>query len=176
GLSCGDANILYRGLAYDSGLMKRLTDIKPDGFTSEGRPLNYHYSSMNEYIHAVPLVRNSGLAIDFPYDLLKAALRMPYERATLSGYVPVTGDNGCGMSVQPSPLCDVVYDLFPNEEWLYQAGARSTPLTFLKSLKTKPPEKNAWKKAIKTEPTLFPQAGFAILRSGNVPEEQVYLT
>ncbi|MDP6355032.1 MAG: heparinase II/III family protein, partial [Planctomycetota bacterium] len=176
GLSCGDANILHRGLAYDSGLMKRLTDIKPDGFSSEGRPLNYHYSSMNEYIHAVPLVRNSGLAIDFPYDLLKAALRMPYERATLSGYVPVTGDNGCGMSVHPSPLCDVVYDLFPNEEWLYQAGARSTPHTFLKSLKEKPPEKDAWKKAIKTEPTLFPQAGFAILRSGNVPEEQVYLT
>ena len=176
GLSCGDANILYRGLQWESGLVKRLTDIKPDGFSSEGRPLNYHYASMNEYVTSVPLIKNSGLPVEVPFDLLKAAVRMPYERATLSGYVPVTGDNGTGGSARANRLCDVVYELFPEEEWLYRAGRRSTLRTFLKSVEDGPPEADAWRDALKDTPTLFPHAGFAILRSGKTQEEQVYVT
>lgn len=176
GLSCQDANILYRGLGYDSGLLQRLTDIKPDGFSSEGRPLNYHFASMAEYITSVPLVRNSGLNVSIPSEALKTAVRMPFERATLSGYVPTTGDSACGGSVSPHPLCDTVYDLFPEEAWLYETGTRSTVRTFLRSLTEGPPKPEAWRKHLKTEPTLFPHAGFAILRSGLKPEDQVFLT
>lgn len=170
GLSFNDANILYRGLPWDSGLLKRLTDIGPDGFSSEALPLNYHYASMAEYIRSVPFIRRSELKIEIPVELLKSAVRMPYERATLSDYVATTGDMACGLSVRPGPLYDVACELSP-ERWLYELGTRSTLRTFFKARKEGQPDKNAWRKYLKTEPTPFPYAGFAILHSDTTGED-----
>jgi hypothetical protein len=173
---CDDATILHRGLLADGGLAKRLTDITADGFSSEGRPLNYHFAGMTEYLPTLTYLRNSGLPLEVPFDRILAAVRMPLQRATLSGYVPTTGDNAAGSWVGPGFHYDIVYELFPQEEWLYEVGAQSTLRTMLKGLADGPPAADAWKKHLSPEPTHFPDAGFAILRQGDTPETQVYAT
>ncbi|MFQ5807989.1 MAG: heparinase II/III family protein [Armatimonadota bacterium] len=175
GLVFGDATILHRGLLADGGLAKRLTDITADGFSSEGRPLNYHFAGMTEYLPTLLYVRNSGLPIELPYERLLAAVRMPLERATLTGHVPASGDAGAGWGMRPSSHYDVVYELFPEAEWLYELGRQSTVRTLLKSV-SEPPARDAWKTHLRREPTLFRDAGMAILREGDTADEQVYAT
>jgi hypothetical protein len=81
------------------------------------------------------------------------------------------------VKVRSQPLADYLYTLFPQEKWLYQIGANSTLATQAHFFETgEKPDPNAWKQLLETAPHLFPEAGMAVLRSGDTPETQIQLT
>ena len=63
GLVFNDANLVQFALNSEPGLISRLADIDSDGFSSEGRPPNYHTAAMDEYFPAMALLHNSGLNV-----------------------------------------------------------------------------------------------------------------
>lgn len=178
GLVFDDANLVRQALATDAGLLARLGDIDADGFSSEGRPPNYHLAGMNEYLPAIAYLLNSGLKIDIPKERLLAALRMPYERATLWGVIPNTGDCGRGgFRVGASSQADEIVSLFPKESWLGDIARGGSLPAKIRNLQTgHVPDKEAWRGLLDTKPRLFRDAGFAILRSGDTPETQIMAT
>jgi hypothetical protein len=179
GLTFDDANMVYRALYSDAGLLRRIADITPDGFSAEGRPLNYHFAGMTEYLPTLVYLANSGLKIDYPAGNLLAAIKMPYQRAALTGLVPASGDCGRGASwyAGRQPLADYLYALFPQEQWLYDIGTLSTPAAQAHFFATgKKPDEAAWRQLLETTPQLFPDGGMAVLRSGDTPETQIQLT
>ena len=177
GLAFDDAHIVRWATRGDCGLVSRLYDIDRDGFSSEGRPLNYHFGAMQEYLPSITYLENSGLKIDYPKERLLAAIRMPYERATLSGRVPTTGDCGRAQGVGLNPLADCLIAIFPEEKWLFEIGAAGTVSKKLWLLREgRAQDAEAWRKLLETKPRLFRDAGMAILRSGTTPEAQVMAT
>jgi hypothetical protein len=177
GLAWRDAGLVRWALYHDAGLLARLADIDADGFSSEGRPLNYHFAEMAEYLPSLAFLENSGLSVAYPKEHLLAAIRMPFERATLSGVIPSSGDCGRGMQAGPNALADYLAGLFPAEEWLLSVGTRSTLQSRLRQLgRPAPTTESPWRSLLETEPRLFREAGLAILRSGTTPETQVMVT
>lgn len=172
GLACRDANLVRWALKSDPGLLSRLLDIDSDGFSSEGRPVNYQFAGMTEYLPSIGFLVNSGLPADFPRERLLAAVRMPFQRAALNGVIPNTGDCGRGQGARRNELADALIPLFPQEEWLYAAGA--TPLRLL--LAGRQQDGNAWKTLLEPAPRLFAGAGMGILRAGTTAEIQVMAT
>jgi len=177
GIVFDDAHLVYLATRRDCGLISRLQDIDPDGFSSEGRPLNYHHAAASEYLPSVTHLANSGLKIDYGKERILAAIRMPFYRATLTGQVPNTGDCGRGMAVRATALADILAGVAPNEKWLTDAGRGSTlPAKIRRHKLGLKHERNRWKRLLETKPRLFRDAGFAILRTGTTPETQVMLT
>lgn len=177
GLVFDDANLVHWATQRDAGLFARLGDLDADGFSSEGRPVNYHLAAMDEYLASLAYLENSGLKLDYPKDRLLAAIRMPFQRATLSGDVPISGDMGRGFRVRNSDLADELYPLFPKEKWLLELGNRSTLRTQVEALQSGAREnKDGWKSLLETEPRLYKNAGFAILRNGDKIENQIMAT
>jgi len=177
GIAFDDAHLVRWATRTDSGVITRLSDIDGDGFSSEGRPINYHFAAMSEYLPAISFLENCGLNIDYPKERLLAAIRMPYLRADLSGKIPSTGDCGRGQGVRNNRLADYLVTVFPEERWLFEIGGASTvakKLWMLKAGAEVDPE--AWKKLLETKPRRFPEAGMAILRSGETPETQIMAT
>lgn len=177
GIVFDDAHLVRHALMSDPGIIRRLEDITSDGFSSEGRPINYHYAAMDEYLPALGYLELSGLKVDYPKDRLLAALRMPYLRATLWGSVPITGDMGRGAYVRGTRLADYLVSLFPDQPWLLEVGWGATMSAKAASLRTgRKPDPEAWRKQVQAAPQLFADAGLAILRSGDKPEDQVMVT
>ncbi len=177
GLAFHDAAMLRWALYSDAGLLRRLNDITPDGFTSEGRPLNYHHAAMSEYLPALAFLDNSQIAVDFPKERLLAAIRMPYQRATLDGFIPNTGDIGRGFRVGKRTEADWLVGMFPDETWLFDLGNLSTIQAQLAAHRTgRRPEAQAWQQLVESRPRLFEYAGYAILRSGQTSAEQIMTT
>src|SRR5204862_6356382 len=85
GFATGDANMIYRGTLYPTGLVGRMHDISPDGFSDEGSALNYHLAAMREWLPSIGLVSNSGLPFAGITDRAAAALKMSLARASLNG-------------------------------------------------------------------------------------------
>jgi len=177
GLAFGDAGLVRWALKSDPGLLRRLEDISPDGFSSEGRPLNYHHAAMSEYLPALAYLGNSNIAVELPAERLLAAIRMPFQRATLAGFVPATGDSGRGMKVGKRSEADWLIGLFPKEDWLFDLGTLSSPAARLAAYRSgRRPSPDAWQGLIETEPRLFADTGYAILRTGRSVAEQVMVT
>jgi len=177
GLVFDDANLVRWALQTDSGLLRRLGDIDPEGFSTEGRPINYHFAAMSEYLPAISFLANSGLKTDIPKERLLEAVRMPYRRATLWGYVPNTGDCGRGFRVGNTALADELISIFPSEDWLLDIGLNTTPSIKLRRLLAgRAVEPQGYRKLLETKPRLFREAGLAILRTGETPETQIMTT
>ena len=177
GLAFRDANMVRWALRSDPGLLRRLEDITSGGFSSEGRPVNYHYAAMSEYLPALGFLDNAGMAVSFPKDRILAAVRMPYQRATLSGLVPNTGDCGRGVRVNRTHLADHLIGMFPEEKWLFDLGRLSTvPAQLMAHRRDERPDSSGWKELLETSPRLFKGAGYAILRQGDSAEEQIMAT
>jgi hypothetical protein len=177
GLVFRDAGLVRAALFSDAGLLPRLLDLTPDGFSSEGRPLNYHRAAMAEYLPSLAYLAQAHLEVDFPRERLLAAVRMPYRRATLAGLVPNSGDCGRGFSVGPSSEAHGLLDMFPGEAWLYDIGRGDTIPAQLRAWRTgKAPDPKAAAALLETTPTLFADAGLAILRQGGTAAEQVMAT
>src|SRR5207248_1420938 len=75
GFATGDANMIYRGTLYPTGLVGRMHDISPDGFSDEGSALNYHLAAMREWLPSIGLLANSGLPFAGITDRAAAALK-----------------------------------------------------------------------------------------------------
>lgn len=177
GIVFDDAHMVYLATQRDCGLISRLQDIDADGFSSEGRPLNYHHAAADEYLPSVTHLENSGLKIAYGKERILAAVRMPFYRATLSGLVPNTGDCGRGQRIGPNRLADILAGIAPDQKWLVDAGRGSTiPAKLRRHRQGIQPERDRWKKLLENGPRLFPHAGFAILRAGDTPETQIMLT
>lgn len=177
GIVFDDAGMLYDGLMTDAGLRARITDIDSQGFSSEGRPLNYHFSGMVEYLPSVLYIVNSGLPVELETGRLLEAMRMPYSRVTLTGQGPASGDCGRGNRVGPQPLAAQLLGLFPKEEWLLDAAGPASMQAKLHALRTgRTTSAEAYRRLIDSDPKLFRESGFAILRSGRAVEEQVMAT
>lgn len=176
GLLFDDANLVYWATMRDAGLLKRLNDIDEDGFSSEGRPVTYHLAAMAEYLPALVYLHNSGLQIPgFDKNKILKAFEMPYERATLAEQVPISGDMARGYTIRNSNLADYLIGLFPDQEWLLEAGTGSTLAAQARRLAAAPATANTTP-LLRTAPKLYKDAGFAILRSGTTPETQVMAT
>jgi hypothetical protein len=177
GLVFDDAGLVKHALRSDPGLTSRLTDLDADGFSSEGRPVNYHYAAMEEYLPALVYLKNSGLGGEVPKDRLLDAVKMPYRRATLWGAIPNTGDCGRWLRVGPSRLADQLIELFPEEKWLLDLGMGSTTEAKIMAVDEKRvPNPEAYKQYLETAPRLFRDAGLAILREGATPQTQIMAT
>lgn len=177
GIVFDDAHMLYQGLMTDAGLRARIMDIDEQGFSSEARPLNYHFSGMVEYLPSVLYIINSGLALKLQTNRLLEAMRMPYRRVTLTGQGPASGDCGRGNKVGPQPLAAQLFGIFPHEDWLLDAAGASSAQAKLCAIRAgRTPSAEAYRRLISADPTLFREAGFAILRSGAMAEEQVMAT
>jgi len=175
GLVFDDATMVYQATLRDQGLLRRIDDIDVDGFSGEGRPLNYHFGSMVEYLPGLCYLKNSGLPVTLPKDRLLAAVRMPYQRATLWGRVPSAGDNASGTVVGRSPAADYLASLYPEETWLNDIAGGGTIPQKLRAA-AEPPPAEGWRALIESTPRLFRTAGFAILRTGETPETQIMVT
>ena len=172
GIAFDDANLVRWALKSDPGLLSRLRDIDADGFSSEGRPINYHFAAMSEYLPSIGYLSNMGIAIDFPKERLLAAVRMPFQRAALTGHIPNSGDCGRWQNAGPNRLADALIPFFPEEAWLWDVGASG-----LRRVTAGVSEKPGnWKTLLETKPRLFREAGLAILRNGDTPEEQIQVT
>jgi hypothetical protein len=177
GIVFDDAGLVRHALYSDPGLIRRLNDITPDGFSSEGRPLNYHFAAMAEYVPALTYLAQSGLKVDYQKDKLLGALRMPFLRATLWGAVPLTGDMGRGWTLRTTSLADDLLSIFPDQDWLADIGQGSTLAAKARMVRTgRKPDDGAWHKLVSPQPQLFADAGLAILRSGDKPENQIQVT
>lgn len=173
GLVFDDAHLVYWATHSDPGVLSRLRDLDADGFSAEGRPLNYHFAGMTEYLPSLVYLKNSGISAAYPAARLLAAFRMPYYRAALNGIVPATGDCGRGrQGAGPNRLADLLIALFPDADWLYAVGA--SPLRL--KLAGRTVARDDWKKLLDPAPHLFPSAGLAILREGKTPESQIMAT
>ena len=165
GLVFDDANLIRWALLNDTGLLNRLADITPDGFSSEGRPVSYHYGAMAEYLPTLTYVVRSGLNVTIPRQNLAEALLMPYRRASLWGRIPSTGDCGRGLSIGSNPLTAQMMEI---------VGDSTPELAYaLRSPSVAPDE---WRKLLETKPRLFEAAGLAILRSGDTTDTQIMAT
>ena len=177
GLIFDDARLVFLALRRDCGLLPRLQDIDSDGFSSEGRPLNYHWAGASEYLPSVTHLINSGLNVQADVRSILAALRMPYRRATLSGFVPNSGDCGRGQSVRTTPLADILIGIVPSETWLADIGTDSTiPAKLRRYRAGDKREPDGWRRHLETAPTLFREAGLAILRKGETANDQIMAT
>lgn len=177
GAACDDAGLVRWAAMRDSGLLARLGDIDADGFSSEGRALNYHYAEMAEYLPSVAYLANCGLALPLPRERLLAALRMPYARATLWGRVPNSGDCGRGMAVGPTSMADPLSEIMPQERWLVDIGNGTTLVSRLRRLQAGgATDPRAWERMLDPKPRLFAETGMAVLRSGETPDSQIMLT
>ncbi len=177
GIVFDDAHLVRWALNTDAGLISRLRDIDDEGFSSEGRPLNYHTAAMDEYLPAMAYLANSGLNVAYPKERLLEAVRMPYRRATLWGAVPNTGDCGRGMTVSNSPLADYLVELFPEENWLLDIGRDRTLAAKVRRAATgRQPQPQGYTQYLESKPRLFRGAGLAILRAGETPETQIMAT
>jgi len=168
GLVFDDANMVRFALLTDPGLISRLADIDEDGFSSEGRPANYHLAAMDEFLPAMAYLHNSGLKVSFPRDRLLAAVKMLYERATSWGLIPNSGDCGRGgMIVSKSTQAEALLPIFPDVPWLLDISKNQTLLSKARHMAlARQPLNNGHLQLINTEPRLFKTAGMAILRSG----------
>lgn len=177
GIVFDDALMLYHAAATDAGLLVRIADIDGDGFSSEGRPIGYQFAGMAEYLPAVVYLDNAGLNLPFDKRKLLGAMRMPYRRATLTGWAPNCGDCARGFKAGLQPLAANLVAMFPDERWLLDVSGKGTLSAkiraYLGGVKADP---DAWRSLLETEPTLFPEAGFAILRAGATAEEQIMVT
>lgn len=177
GLVFNDAPLVWHAVQSDTGLASRLKDLDAEGFSSEGRPINYHLAAMQEYLPAISYIRNSGLPVNLPTENLLAAVRMPYERANLAGTVPNAGDCGRGIQLGPTALADELVALFPEEDWLLDCGKSSTLAAKIRRLgKGAEPRKSGWENLLDSQPKVFREAGFAILRSGTTAATQIMAT
>lgn len=150
GFSTGDANVLYRGTMYPTGIVGRMGDISPDGFSDEGSALNYHFGAMNEWLPSIQLLMASKMDWGSITDRALAALRMPLERAALSGQAYCTGNSGSAyysvaLDHPDFMLADKIFDA---KQW---------------------PRDRAYS----TTPKLWPDAGWAILRTGTHADDQI---
>lgn len=177
GIVFDDALMVWQSAASEAGLLARIADIDGDGFSSEGRPIGYQFAGMAEYLPAVVYLDSAGLKLPFDKRKLLLAMRMPYLRATLTGWAPNCGDCARGYKAGLQPLAAHLVSMFPDERWLLDVGGKGTLSskirTHLAGLKPNP---DAWRDLLETKPTLFPEAGFAILRSGTTVEEQIMVT
>ena len=177
GLAFDDANLVHWALLTDSGVLFRLRDIDEDGFSSEGRPTNYHTAAMQEYLPSIAYLRQSGLKLDIPTERLLAAVKMPFQRATLWGVIPNSGDCGRGASVGPSPLADDLVAIFPDEKWLLDIGRGSTLASKIRRLATHyKPSAEGYQPLLESTSRLYSKAGLAVLRTGDTPETQIMAT
>jgi hypothetical protein len=178
GLVFNDSNLVQFALNSDPGLISRLADIDEDGFSSEGRPPNYHTAAMDEYLPAMGILHNSGLNVKFPKDRLLAAIKMLYERATLWDMIPSTGDcaRGGGL-VMNSLQAEQLLPVFPDQPWLLDIARNGTLMSKLQRLaQGKAYNKEGFRQLLSSKPRLFKTAGLAILRSGETPETQIMAT
>ncbi len=178
GLVFNDANLVQFALNSDPGLVSRLADIDADGFSSEGRPPNYHSAAMDEFLPAMAILHNSGLNVNYPKERLLAAVKMLYERATLWDMIPSTGDcaRGGGL-VMNSLQAEQLLPVFPDEAWLLDIGRNGTLLSKVQRMSQgKPYNKDGFRQLLSSKPRLFKTAGLAILRSGETPETQIMAT
>ena len=178
GLVFNDSNLVQFALNSDPGLISRLADIDEDGFSSEGRPPNYHTAAMDEYLPAMAILHNSGLNVKFPKDRLLAAVKMLYERATLWDMIPSTGDcaRGGGL-VMNSLQAEQLLPVFPDQPWLLDIGRNGTLISKVQRLaQGKAYNKDGYRQLLSSKPRLFKTAGLAILRSGETPETQIMAT
>lgn len=175
GIVHDDAGLVRWATMRDAGLLTRLRDIDADGFSSEGRPINYHLAEMTEYVPAISYLANAGIAATYPKEKLLAAIRMPFQRATLTGQIPNTGDCGRWQGAGPTDMADQLISIFPQEKWLTEVGAGST-LTAKLQRKAAPVAAAAWRQLLETTPRLFAEAGMAVLRQGTTPETQIMVT
>jgi|GEM_PF-1077924 len=173
GIVFDDANLVRHALRNDAGLLSRLTDINMEGFSSEGRSMNYHLAGLNEAVPSLGYAVRSGLKLDLPVDRLTQAIAMPYQRAALTGIIPNSGDMGRGGRVSPVPVADQLYELVPSESWLADVGRGMTIRQIVAGQK---PEPDAWKQRLETTPRLFKESGLAILRTGDTPLDQIMVT
>lgn len=178
GLVFDDANLVHFALLSEPGLISRLADIDDDGFSSEGRPPNYHMAAMDEYLPAMAYLHNSGLKVTYPKERLLAAVKMLYERSTLSDLIPNTGDCGRGgVPITNSLQAEYLIPIFPDQPWLLEVGKNQTLLSKARRLAHGVPyNKEGYRSLLSTKPRLFKQAGLAILRSGETPETQIMTT
>ena len=178
GLVFDDASLVRFALLSEPGLISRLADLDEDGFSSEGRPPNYHVAAMDEYLPAMTSLFLSGLNVKFPKERLLSAVKMLYERATLWGVIPNTGDCGRGgILVANSRQAENLLPLFPDQPWLLDISANSSLLAKAWRMRAgKTFDKEGFRRLLSTQPKLFRQAGLAILRSGDTPETQIMTT
>jgi len=177
GIAFNDATLVYNALYGDAGLVNRVTDIAPDGFSSEGRPLNYHYAAMTEYVKSLIFLKNTG--IDLPVDLsaLPQALIMPFERANLAGYVPNAGDSGRWSMARRTPQAATMSRLFPENEFMpkisnfsdFYDRVHQQRLGLIQ-------EKGDLTEFITKESIHFPDGGMVFLREGQTVDEQVMVS
>lgn len=168
-----DANLVNWALNHDAGVLSRLNDINAEGFSSEGRTITYHLAGLTESIPSLGYAVRSGLQIDLPVKRLAAALAMPFERAALNGIIPSYGDAARGLRATTTPLADDVLELAPNEKWLADIGRGSSVPMILSNQR---PARDAWLKRLETKPRLYPETGFAILRTGDTADDQIMAT
>ena len=178
GLAFDDATMVDFALNSDPGTITRLVDIDPDGFSAEGRPINYQFAGMNEYLPSLIYLRNSGLKVHFPAKRLLKAFQMPYLRAALNGRIPSTGDCGRGQGIgAPGWTAEYVYAFFPDQTWLLprnRAGSFQQKINMLlRPVKINP---QAWRKQFSSKPILFKYSGMAILRTGDTVQKQIMVT
>jgi len=178
GLVFDDANLVRFALLSEPGLISRLADLDEDGFSSEGRPPNYHMAAMDEYLPAMTSLHLSGLNVKYPKERLLAAVKMLYERATLWDLIPNTGDCGRGgVPVTNSPQAENLIPLFPDQPWLLEMAKNQTLLSKARRMaEGKEFNKEGFRQLLSTKPRLYKQAGLAILRSGETPETQIMTT
>lgn len=178
GLVFDDANLVRFALFSEPGLISRLADIDEDGFSSEGRPPNYHMAAMDEYLPAMTILHLSGLNVPYPKERLLAAVRMLYERATLWDLIPNTGDCGRGgIPVSNSPQAENLLPLFPDQPWLLEMAKNQTLLSKARRLaEGREFNKDGFRALLSTKPKLYRHAGLAILRSGETPQTQIMAT
>lgn len=150
GFSTGDTNMLYRGTLYPTGIAGRMRDISPDGFSDEGSALNYHFAAMREWLPSIELLINSGINFPGVIDRAVAALKMPRERSSLSGLAYCTGNSGQAWFSVPldHDMFKLADRILPADSWPRQRHYSS-------------------------EPHLFHDAGWGILRSGLDADKQV---
>ena len=178
GLVFNDSNLVQFALNSDPGLISRLADIDEDGFSSEGRPPNYHTAAMDEYLPAMAILHNSGLDVKFPKERLLAAVKMLYERATLWGMIPSTGDCGRGGGLVANSIqAEQLLPVFPDQPWLLDIARNGTLISKGQRLSQgKLYNKDGFLQLLSSKPRLFKTAGLAILRSGETPETQIMAT
>ncbi len=149
-LSTNDANMLYRGTLYPTGISARMSDISLDGFSDEGSALNYHLAAMREWLPSIKLLLSTGLDWGDLTQRAVAAVKMPLLRATLNGTAYETGNSGTSWAQIPlnHPMFELADKIFPESLW---------------------PRKRAYD----PDPILFRNAGWAILRTGKTADQQV---
>lgn len=178
GLAFQDAGMVRWALQHDGGVLSRLYDIDPDGFSSEGRPVSYQLAGMAEYLPALAYLKNSGLDLPVAWGRLLAAFRMPFLRAGLNGRIPNTGDCARWQQAGLNPHVDYVAAFFPEEKWLDMIAGGTTPAMKIRRFKQggATPDKEQWRTLLSAKPHLFSHAGMALLRTGETPETQIMAT